>query len=75
MGNETHLLGTLKKVVSPILYLGQKWNSYDDYRGKGNIFCQNFLNVIIGELWLMKEMLSINAKLDMIVQKESSKMI
>jgi hypothetical protein len=29
----------------------------------------------IGELWLMKEMLSIDAKWDMIVQKESSKMI
>jgi len=30
MGNKTHLLGTSKKVVSLILYLGQKWNSYDD---------------------------------------------
>lgn len=60
MGNETHLLRTLKKVVSLILYLEQKWNSYDDYSGKGNVSCQNFLN--IGELWLMKEMLSIDAK-------------
>ncbi len=62
MGNETRLLGTSKKVVSPIFYLAQKWNSYHDYSGKGNISCQNFLNVIIGELCLMKEMLLIDAK-------------
>jgi hypothetical protein len=39
MGSETHLSRTSKKVISPILYLGQKWNSYDDYSGKGNISC------------------------------------
>lgn len=48
MGNETHLSGTSKKVVSPNLYLGQKWNSYDDYTRKGNISYQKFLNVFIG---------------------------
>jgi hypothetical protein len=62
MKNETHLLGTLKNIVSPILYFGQKWSSYDDYSGKGNISCQNFMNVFIGELWLMKEILSFDAK-------------
>jgi hypothetical protein len=33
------------------------------------------MNVFIGELWLMKEILSFDAKWNMIAQKESSKMI
>ncbi len=48
MENETHFLQTSKKVVFPILYLGQRWNSYDDYNEKGSISCQNFLMYLLG---------------------------